>query len=436
MSTVCETVGPILLLIRLADSNGATLSKLKGTVDYLKTKFVDHGTDSLEDRIAEAFLHRAPELESDIASAAYVLDQQFVHKSKHASSEVMQHFWKVTRNVLRVRNDAEWKLLRGELGDELAKFRMKGGGFAAENYQTSNTCSFWSVAGCHAPKLAKVALRLASLPCSSGEAERNWKEFKLNLTKTRNRLSRDKLEKMIFVRRFLKLKRAICMDETDTGFNDWVSQLLHDVTGDGDRRDASLSEDDESQKRFMDVIEAGEQEKINGKTSSGRTVVGLTALKKDNVAKSWLFNKYYNMCFVDKNPEGDELSAPLADKSKWEHRIIKDVVWWRSMGYSVESHLKEGGVANQSVEKYRINRALMRMIRESPYNVRPLYTREGESDDDEGDGDDWCGGGDDGDGDDGDSDDGDGDDRGDSSHDSDDDLPLSSVLADIRKNRE
>ena len=41
MSTVCETVGPILLLIRLADSNGATLSKLKGTVDYLKTKFVD-----------------------------------------------------------------------------------------------------------------------------------------------------------------------------------------------------------------------------------------------------------------------------------------------------------------------------------------------------------------------------------------------------------
>ena len=128
---------------------------------------------------------------------------------------------------------------------------------------------------------------------------------------------------------------------------------------------------------FVDRIQGGEQEKINGNSPAGKTVMSLTELKKNNAAKSCLFHKYYNMCFVDKNPESKEGAEPLEDESKWEHRIIKDVVWWRSMGFSVESHLIGGGVVQQSVEKYEINRELIRMIRESPHNVRPLLSRDG-----------------------------------------------------------
>ena len=84
--------GPLLLLLRLADSNSATLSKLKGTVEYLKTKFVDSGRDSLADKIAVAFINRAPELECDISSAAYVLDPQFVLKSRNVPRDVMTVF--------------------------------------------------------------------------------------------------------------------------------------------------------------------------------------------------------------------------------------------------------------------------------------------------------------------------------------------------------
>ena len=188
----------------------------------------------------------------------------------------------------------------------------------------------------------------------------------------------------------------------------------------------------------MDMIEKGEQEKINGKTKHGETAVSLTALKKDNVAKSWLFSKYYNLCFVDKNPEGAEGAPPLQDESKWEHRIIKDVVWWRSLGYSVESQLRGAGVANQSVEKYQINRELMRMIRDSPHNVRPMFSDGLHQSGDDSDGD----GSDDSDDSDGDDSDDSGDSDGTDSHassinegTSDDDLPLSSIVTDIRKKR-
>ena len=55
------------------------------------------------------------------------------------SHVVMSSFWTVTRTVLRINDDAEWKVVRSELVDELAKFRMKAGGFACENYNMTNS---------------------------------------------------------------------------------------------------------------------------------------------------------------------------------------------------------------------------------------------------------------------------------------------------------
>jgi len=75
MERTVKTAGPILLLLRLADSNTVTLSKVNGTVEYIKTLIVDGGQDTLEDEICVAFSNRAPELDCDIANAAYVLDQ-------------------------------------------------------------------------------------------------------------------------------------------------------------------------------------------------------------------------------------------------------------------------------------------------------------------------------------------------------------------------
>ena len=93
MERVTKAAGPVLLLLRLGDSNKATLSKLRGTVDYISELMVDSGQDTLEDKIATAFHNRASELECDIANAAYVLDPQFISKSRNSGEDVMSSFW-------------------------------------------------------------------------------------------------------------------------------------------------------------------------------------------------------------------------------------------------------------------------------------------------------------------------------------------------------
>ena len=93
MQVLVEAMGPLLLLLRLADCNAPTLSKVKGTVDLVASKMVDTGNDTVADKICACFHRMVPELTSDIANAAYVLDPQFVDKSKHADQSVMLSFW-------------------------------------------------------------------------------------------------------------------------------------------------------------------------------------------------------------------------------------------------------------------------------------------------------------------------------------------------------
>jgi hypothetical protein len=253
---------------------------------------------------------------------------------------------------------------------------MQTGGFAAEDYTVTDTCAFWGTAGCFAPSLRWLAFRLASLPCSSSEAERNWKEVKRNRTKDRNRIHTDKLEKMVFVRRFIHLKRKVCYDEIDDGFSEWVSQLLTRAARLEPDMARSDTDTDSSERPFNDSIEPGEMVRVNGTTPGPRQPdVRLTDLKKDHAARSWLFEKYYDIAFVDKNPEGDAGDDGLTDESAWEHRVIKDIVWERRMGWYVESALV-GGVAHQSIERYQINHTLHDMIRDSPHNERPMLSQQ------------------------------------------------------------
>lgn len=369
MERVVQATGPVLLLLRLADTNKATLSKLKGTVDYISNLMVDSGNYTLEDQIATAFHNRVHELECDIANAAYVLDPQFVSKSRNSGPTVNRSFWKIARNIFKPEDEGDWRRLRAILVSELAKFRMKTGGFAFEDYSLPDTCAFWVAAGCYAPKLKKLALCLTPLPCSSGEAERNWMEVKQNMVKNRNRLDRAKVEKMVFVRRFIRMKRTLAFSPDNTVFDGWVGEMLKKAATVEVVEEAEmlLGGDQSNSDVFQDEIEPGEQGKINGK-EPGEPTIPLTTLKKDNAAKSWLYEKYCKMCFLDKNPEGED---PLSDEDEWEHRVIKNVVWSRHTGYVVESEIY-GNPTEQSIETYKINDILIQMIRDSPHNTRRI----------------------------------------------------------------
>ena len=118
--------------------------------------------------------------------------------------------------------------------------------------------------------------------------------------------------------RFLRLKYKLFDKDTDSLFSTWVNELLKKVVAvDDDDDDDDNDDDDADDGVFQDNIEPGEQGRINGR-EPGQPIVGLTQLKRDNAAKSWLFDKYYLMQFVNKNPEGDASDEPLLDESLWE----------------------------------------------------------------------------------------------------------------------
>ena len=43
ISRITKAAGPVLLLLRIADSSSSSLSKLKGTVDYISSLMIDSG---------------------------------------------------------------------------------------------------------------------------------------------------------------------------------------------------------------------------------------------------------------------------------------------------------------------------------------------------------------------------------------------------------
>ena len=379
MERITELAGPVLLLIRLGDMGQATLSKLRATTDYIKTLMVVTGDGSLADEIAKVYHRWVGDLESPVADCVYMVDPQFVAKSINAPATLMANFWTVSRKVIgHAMSDDEWLPVRQQLANELQAFRMKAGGFAFEDYTMTDCVTFWGIAGCHAPLLKRIAFALAPHPCSSSEAERNWFELKQNKTKKRNRLGKDTIQKLIFVRRFLRLERKLMItDISDDGYSKWVTKLLRDATAAMTTSDDAAPEgdnDDEDMEAlavFNDCIEPGEQGKINGK-EPGQPRVSLTQLRADKSAVSWLFEKYYNMVFVDKNPEADEADAEiLEDASLWEHRRVINIVWSRRLGYVADTMLI-GDTSDDNCERYIIDTTLIEMIRASPHNTRRM----------------------------------------------------------------
>ena len=75
MEMVMKTMGPLLLLCRLADGQKGVISKLHGTQLYVKDKIErvanKYGAGTIAEAINSKFLARWPEMQSKIAQATY-----------------------------------------------------------------------------------------------------------------------------------------------------------------------------------------------------------------------------------------------------------------------------------------------------------------------------------------------------------------------------
>lgn len=103
------------------------------------------------------------------------------------------------------------------------------------------TIAYWSVEGmAKYPELAKVALRIYSIPSSSATSERAWSTYGLVHSKTRNRLKPETQNMLVFV----YINSAI-LDKKDT----------HDYGNDEDFFDVLEKEQDDSEEALVVSID-------------------------------------------------------------------------------------------------------------------------------------------------------------------------------------
>lgn len=102
MDRVIKIMGPILLLCRLADGQKPVISKLYGTLLYVRKQIEDIASpcpaDSLEAKVLTVFLSRWKDLQSDMAKATYMLDPLFVEQSRGAADCTVK-LWQLVRKV-------------------------------------------------------------------------------------------------------------------------------------------------------------------------------------------------------------------------------------------------------------------------------------------------------------------------------------------------
>jgi len=379
MERVIKTLGPLLLLCRLADGQKPVISKLYGTQLYVRKWLQDSaaaaGADSLEEKINEVFLRRWPEMQSDIVSATYMLEPLFVEKSRNCVDCTVK-LWSLARKVLRVTDDATWGVLHGKMVEQLAKFQDKGDGLphmssaaAWTNLHSKCALAWWQQWGVEVPDLQRLAIKIVPLIIGSGPAERTWKDIGNILTKNRNRLRVSTCIDLVFVRAWLRRELKLVSDAELEVFKEWEEKLLHNASfydsGPPDRDAVGRK-----LRIFEDTFENWEQNAIDGTGPGPRIRLG--DVKRDKGARFRLQEKYKGLFFVDKDPDGDsryyddENPGDPLPSVDWEHRKIMGLVWENHRGWRMETKLCND--SNGPSTNYLVNSSLIRMIKESNRN--------------------------------------------------------------------
>jgi len=384
MQRVVDTLGPLLLLCRLADGQKPVISKLYGTQLYVRSKLEQSATTggpgSIEAKILQVFLQRWDEMQSDIVQATYMLEPLFVDTSKTSAACTIK-LWALAHRVLQIDDDNEWTNLHNVMVEQLSKFQDKGRGLqhmsspaAWVNLHEKCALTWWLSWGIEVPELQKLAIKIVPLMVGSGPAERTWKDVGNVLTKNRNRLGVATCLDLVYVRMFLRRELKLITDQELEQFKEWETELLRQASfyaGDPDPD----SGEDRPTRIFNDTFEAWEQNAADGTRARAggrapRRVRPLGDVRTDKRSQFRLQEKYKGLYLVDKDPSDDNGyygggGDPLP-RAEWEHRKIIGLVWQQRKGWRVETKLCHNLTGPS--ENYIIEPNLITMIKESGRN--------------------------------------------------------------------
>jgi hypothetical protein len=137
--------------------------------------------------------------------------------------------------------------LNSQLAREMLEYQSKSGVFNLNvlwsDEATKNPTTWWSALKNEVPVLSELAAKLMSIPASSAAAERNWSHFGFVHSLRRNRLTNDRVFKLVYIYSNLHLNDKVTNDNINSGnLGDTDNLLIEDEDG-GDNE----NENDESE---------------------------------------------------------------------------------------------------------------------------------------------------------------------------------------------
>jgi Protein of unknown function (DUF 659)/hAT family C-terminal dimerisation region len=190
---------PVYELLRLIDGRSPVIGKVYYRMFQIQEKikgFVGI-TPSQRQQLYQPFVDRWAMLHTDLHSAGFLLDPEYIGMAQHTNEEVMNGFYQLVEKLFPA---SEEQVL---ISSQLSQFRSGHGLFgrpvAKAAASSLSAYQWWLNFGASVPELQTFAVKVLSQTTSSSEAERNWSLFGFVQSKRRCSLKCETLDKMVYI---------------------------------------------------------------------------------------------------------------------------------------------------------------------------------------------------------------------------------------------
>ncbi|TVU12808.1 hypothetical protein EJB05_46468, partial [Eragrostis curvula] len=208
MIHVCKAVEPLYAFLRFADQDKSpNLCEVLLKFHVMRNELESHFHNDRQE--FERYMAVINPRMGDIANESYVNAACALHPKTHYAYAASGTLLADVRDAFEFMADTE---TCATALNEVEFFRRKLGDFSkdlARQMACDNKTSpaqWWAMFGRETPTLQRLAMRLVSQCCSSSGCERNWSTFALVHTKVRNRLTHQKLHKLVYVNYNLRIR--------------------------------------------------------------------------------------------------------------------------------------------------------------------------------------------------------------------------------------
>ena len=176
---------------------------------------------------------------------AYYLDPRYCGKSLSQEHSRINFLIEEASKLINKNSNAQ-------LAREMLEYQSKLGVFSLNvlwsDEATKDPITWWSALRNEVPVLSEFAAKLMSIPASSAAAERNWSHFGFVHSLRRNRLTNDRVFKLVYLYSNLRLNDKVINNNIDSdNTEDEDIWLIENEDGDDENEIENENENEQSE---------------------------------------------------------------------------------------------------------------------------------------------------------------------------------------------